>query len=59
MPTGSDPDSPTTYVYKRADGCDICADLYMPSGAASKVPVLLYVAHTRDCGGHWAAAIDR
>ena len=41
MPTGSDPDSPTTYVYKHVDGCDICADLYMPPGGASAVPVLL------------------
>ena len=34
---------PTTYIYKRAGGCDICADLYMPPGAASSVPVLLWV----------------
>ena len=35
--------APTTYVYKRAGGCDIKADVYMPAGAPTGVPVLLCV----------------
>ena len=46
MPTSSAPEAPTTYVYKRAGGCDICADLYMPPGVPFTVPVLLCVILT-------------